>query len=187
MVNLRLGVLVLSATVVAVACILAASAAYAQDGPIIKEGGARFVGGEVVTLLQDGRVAVEKVPGADTIGELERAAGELVDLPGVEAAGPNYVYAPQYTPNDQLYPDQWNLRSIRAPLAHAHSRGGVTVGFVDSGWQHSHRDLRTKIAPLDPEFDFVSGTSTPRTTPGTGPRPRAWPRRRRTTARGLHR
>jgi subtilisin family serine protease len=57
------------------------------------------------------------------------------------------------TPNDPFFEQQYNLHAIRARGAWEYSRGeGVSIGFVDTGYDHTHLDLAGKVSG---EKDFV--------------------------------
>jgi subtilisin family serine protease len=52
------------------------------------------------------------------------------------------------TPNDPLYPYQWQLSRIQAPGAWASTTGnGVTIAIVDTGVDSTHPDLAPHIVP----------------------------------------
>jgi subtilisin family serine protease len=75
----------------------------------------------------------------------------------VEYAHPNYLYYPDtiVEPNDGGYPQQYNLKTIKAPRAWSISTGSdVIIATVDSGTDASHPDLSPNIIG---SFDLVDG------------------------------
>lgn len=125
-------------------------------GDVPTEGGAgpaRFVPDEVVVGTA-GDYETRAVD-APNLAAAEAAATEIeAEEPAIDEAGPNYVYAPEFVPNDAQYPRQDWLATIRAPGAWDVSRGGgVTVGVVDTGWQANHPDLVNKNVA---DYDFVN-------------------------------
>ena len=84
--------------------------------------------------------------------------------PNVEYAEPDRLMRPMFTPNDALYPQQWDLSDdvggIRAPAAWDKATGaGVRVAVIDTGVRQ-HADLKANLLPgynfiADP---FVSGS-----------------------------
>lgn len=95
------------------------------------------------------------------------AALSLAD--GVELAAPNGRIKPLWTPNDTLYPTQWNLPAIQMPAAWDVERGSATtlVAVIDTGVQLDHPDL---VANLDQslDYDFASGDDVPEDEQGHG-------------------
>src|SRR5438309_693749 len=52
----------------------------------------------------------------------------------------------QAATNDPLFAKQWGLAQIKAEQAWATTTGsGITVGIVDSGIDHQHPDLASKV------------------------------------------
>ena len=148
----------------ALAAFLTAGAAWAQDGPTQDPGVAGtsegFVPGEIVVKDAEG-YSVEPVE-ARSLGALKEAAraAEARDQ-GVEEAGPNYLYRPEFAPDDPLYATSqpWlkgGSSGIRATGAWDQSKGGnVAVGVVDTGWRRDHPDL---VAPVAAERDFLAAS-----------------------------
>jgi subtilisin family serine protease len=109
----------------------------------------RFTG-EPVILLDLSRWYTIKV--ADTVNTL-RFAEQLMELPGVEAASPEYLmYTQQVFPNDPRFQSnqQWGLynwtnpgNDIHAPQAWEINTGrsDVIVAVVDGGVDYNHTDL----------------------------------------------
>jgi subtilisin family serine protease len=142
---------------VALAVVLAAGTAWGEgtslddqivEAPLVStEAGATFVPDEVVVRTRRGGYQTRSV-GAQSLAAVKQAANNIKSQdPSVEEAGPNYIYKPQFVPNDPKYnPDisdmqNW-LRTIKAPSAWNDSKGtGVRIGIVDTGWQTDHPDL----------------------------------------------
>src|SRR5215212_9151676 len=120
--------------------ILATAPAFGQEEGedwIEEQGGTAYVPGEVVVAKEGGGYAVREV-GAETLGAIKEKAEEIEAQNDVQAAGPNYAYEPSFTPNDPFFEQQYNLSAIRARKAWEDSRGeGVSIGFVDTGYDHS--------------------------------------------------
>src|SRR3712207_185243 len=128
--------------------------ALGQDAeePIEEQGGTAYVPSEVVVAKEDGSYAVRQVQ-AKTLDGIQEKAEELEEGKDVIAAGPNYAYELSSVPNDPLFDQQDNLPAIQAPRAWNYSHGeGVSIGFVDTGYDRNHRDLRSKVRG---EYDFV--------------------------------
>ena len=110
-----------------------------------------------------------KIPDLDRIYkiELDRGSGESLqealeayrDNPNVEYAELNYIVSADSTPNDPLYPDQWSLSRIDAPLAWDIYTGSsqTIVAVVDTGVDYNHRDLRDNMWVNEAELDGVVG------------------------------
>lgn len=142
--------------------VLLAGTAWGQDGapgePEIGGSADGFVPGEIV--VKDGEGYGVRSVEARSLGAVKEAARAFeARNPAVEEAGPNYVYEPEFAPDDPYYAtgQPW-LRGgpagIRASLAWDQSRGGnVAVGVVDSGWRRDHPDL---AAPVVAERDFLA-------------------------------
>ncbi|SFS43540.1 S8 family peptidase [Marininema halotolerans] len=89
---------------------------------------------------------------------IEDSWKHLVNHHMVEFAEPNYLMKASFIPNDPLFPRQYGLRQINAPLAWNVTRGrrAVFVAIVDTGVQTNHPDLRTKLLR---GFNFISGNT----------------------------
>jgi serine protease len=82
------------------------------------------------------------------------------------AAGAGRAGAAPSSPNDPLYPRQWNLAKVGAPAAWTRSTGlGVTIGVVDTGVDLRHEDLAEKLAA---SADCVGAAGNPASCHGTG-------------------
>ncbi len=81
--------------------------------------------------------------------------------PEVEGESEGYLNMPDsfpwpYTPNDPLYPQQWNMRITKTNWAWNVSTGdGVKVGIIDTGIDTDHEDLEPDIN-FDLSYDFVN-------------------------------
>jgi subtilisin family serine protease len=70
------------------------------------------------------------------------------------------------SPNDPLYPRQWNLAKVGAPAAWTRSTGqGVIIGIVDTGVDLRHEDLAAKVVA---STDCVGASGNPAACSGTG-------------------
>jgi thermitase len=69
--------------------------------------------------------------------------------PNIEFAEANYLFAPDATPNDPYFPQQWHQTAIAAPTAWNTTTGSaaVTIAILDSGCTVSHPDLAGLIVP----------------------------------------
>jgi subtilisin family serine protease len=122
-----------------------------RDHPRPDRGPSRFVPGEVVLLLEDrvpdptlrsladsGEVVPGRSPRLRVVkvaqGAEQQIAARLAQLPGVRAAEPNVRYFLTGSPNDPLYPSQWNMHAIGLDQARELSTGsGVIIAVIDSG------------------------------------------------------
>ncbi len=148
-VGITMGLAALLATLMVVS-----APAFGQDAeePIKEQGGTAYVPGEVVVAKEDGSYAVRQVQ-AKTLDGIQEKAQELEKGKDVIAASPNYAYKLSSVPNDPLFDQQYNLSAIQAPRAWNYSHGeGVSIGFVDTGYDRNHLDLQSKVRG---EYDFV--------------------------------
>jgi serine protease len=112
-----------------------------------------------------GGVHLVRVDGRNDRAVLE-VASALSQMPEVEYAQPNYLIQPQFSPDDSLFSEQWNLVNAKLPQAwdlETGSRNPVTVAVVDSGilWRQgvsreSHPDLAGRVLS---GYDFISDPS----------------------------
>jgi subtilisin family serine protease len=74
-------------------------------------------------------------------------ARDYASLPGVLSAEPYVLHKPCFTPNDTLFSQQWPLTLINAPTAWDFTLGSsaVKIGFVDTGTDTTHPDLRDNL------------------------------------------
>ncbi|MGH9053957.1 MAG: S8 family serine peptidase, partial [Acidimicrobiia bacterium] len=90
------------------------------------------------TLAESGEVKPGRSPRVRVVkvaqGAEQQVAARLAQLPGVRAAEPNVRYFLAGSPNDPLYPSQWNMHAIGLDQARELSIGsGVTIAVIDSG------------------------------------------------------
>jgi thermitase len=74
----------------------------------------------------------------------------LQHRPDVEFAELDRLTRPaEISPNDPMYPDEWQLRKISAPTAWANTVGSssVIIAILDTGVDATHEDLASKIVP----------------------------------------
>lgn len=84
---------------------------------------------------------------------------KLNNMSAVEYAEPNYIRKVCYTPNDELYPQLWNLEQINVPYAWNIERGkGAVIAILDSGIK-DHNDLLSKRVIKG--FDFIDNDTNP--------------------------
>lgn len=65
----------------------------------------------------------------------------------VKEAYPDRAYRLAYTPNDPLFPSQWNLQRMQLPLAWDWTRGRpeVVVAVLDTGVDYNHPELTPNL------------------------------------------
>jgi len=82
---------------------------------------------------------VKLTSGTDPI----KKAKELSQNPAVSFAEPNYIFTPQFVPNDPDFPNQWELKKVNAEGAWDLSTGQsqVRIAVLDTGIDQSHPDL----------------------------------------------
>ncbi len=103
-----------------------------------------------------GRFSLVQVPEGRTAAELiqDYLASGLV-----EYAEPNYARDAAWTPNDPLYPEQWNFDQVDADAAWDIQQGGssaVVVAVLDSGIAYEDYGVY-RLAPDLAETNFVAG------------------------------
>lgn len=82
--------------------------------------------------------------------DIEETIQLLEDDPGIEYVERNYIYKQTRIPNDTYYNSLWHLGNIKAERAwnQINENGNsAVVAVIDSGIDHSHIDLRNRIAP----------------------------------------
>jgi hypothetical protein len=97
----------------------------------------------VLAVHLDYSVARLSVPPGQEQAEIAR----LAKLPGVRYAEPNYIAYAAGIPSDPLYPEQWNLARVNAPLAWDMTVGSnsVVVAVIDSGIASSHPEFAGRL------------------------------------------
>lgn len=105
-----------------------------------------------------------ELPKGKTIGE---ATDYFRSQPSVEFVEPNYIRHAFYTPNDPMFPQQWNLQKISAPTGWDVCRIStkVYIAIVDTGISTNQTDL-TKV--VLPGRDFVNNDFDPNDDNGHG-------------------
>lgn len=89
-------------------------------------------------------------------GDVERMVKLYSQNPNVEIAEPDYIRRASFTPNDELFPLQWNLSQINCQQAWEISTGqGVIVAVIDTGVNESGFD--SFGGRVLPGHDFVHG------------------------------
>lgn len=75
----------------------------------------------------------------------------------VQYAEQDFIAKSFFTPNDQYFPNQWNLQKINAPKAWDNSQGGFgPVAIVDSGIDTGHPDLSGEVLN---GYNFVANST----------------------------
>jgi thermitase len=99
-------------------------------------------------------VRVVRVPPA----QLETVLKALNRNPRIEFAEKNYTAGLLLTPNDPLYPDQWHLPRISAPVAWdvTTGRADQIIAIIDTGVRSNHPDLVGKVLP---GYNFISNNT----------------------------
>jgi thermitase len=80
-------------------------------------------------------------------GRVDTSIQRLKSLGYVTEAFPDRVYHPAYTPNDPVFPDQWNLVDQRIPQVWDVEKGNpsVVIAVLDTGVDYNHSDLNANI------------------------------------------
>lgn len=80
-------------------------------------------------------------------GYLQAARRQIQAWPGVLHVDLDRCALPAYDPNDQYWPNQWDMRAIRANYAWDTQKGSpdVTVAVIDTGVFTGHPDLAANI------------------------------------------
>ena len=94
-------------------------------------------------------------------GALQRARATIATWPGVLRVDYDHCARPAYDPNDQYWPNQWDMKAIRTNYAWDTERGdpSVEVAVIDTGVYVQHPDLSPNV-DLANSYDFVNNTST---------------------------
>ncbi len=81
-------------------------------------------------------------------GEEFSRSRQLMNLPGIDYAGPVTTPVSGDVPNDEYFSEQWYLSHIEASEAWDISKGdSIRVAVIDTGFQTNHADLATHILP----------------------------------------
>jgi hypothetical protein len=94
-------------------------------------------------------------------------AERLSRLGGVQEAHPDWLplisSLTATTPNDPLFPQEWDMTQIGAPTGWdlSHGSASVVIAIVDTGCDLNHEDLISKYVPVANRRDVVAGTNTP--------------------------
>lgn len=101
-----------------------------------------------VSIQQAGYEVIARHPLIDYVtvqvpqGQVAIARGSLKSKPGIARVDLDYAKQLAYTPNDQFWPNQWHMRTIKADRAWDLTFGVPTVvAVIDSGVEVSHPDL----------------------------------------------
>lgn len=79
-------------------------------------------------------------------GQLQLSRRNIQSLPGVQAVELDRAARLAYEPNDEYWPSQWHMRTIKANLAWDLSFGlPVVVAVIDTGVEVSHPDLQGNV------------------------------------------
>lgn len=81
------------------------------------------------------------------LGTLKQAKSSIQRMAGVERVEYDYAGKPAYEPNDELWPDMWHAKTIKADLAWDLSKGSnsIIVAVIDTGVNYDHPDLVANI------------------------------------------
>ncbi|GAB4424367.1 MAG: hypothetical protein Kow0031_03290 [Anaerolineae bacterium] len=123
-----------------------------QAGLAVQQTSLRQAGASLLETLPHSQWQRVRVP----VGHELAAQARLMALPGVVAAGPNYLLTTAQTPNDPGFSTQWSLHNpappstggdIDAPAAWGiHTGGSATiVAIADTGIDLDHEDLAARI------------------------------------------
>lgn len=111
----------------------------------------------------------------DGVEDVDALLHTIRQSPDVELAEPLLTYQAQaWSPNDPLYPKQWNLRLIGMPEAWEMSHGkGVTVAVLDTGIAYETSGPFVRVPDLQgvrfaPGYDFVHDGEHPNDDNGHG-------------------
>ncbi len=93
--------------------------------------------------------------------------GQLTADPEIAYAEPNYIYRASFVPNDPLYAQQWNLKTIGMERAWEKATGkGATVAVIDTGVARYLPDLAQSNFVRG--YDFVDDDEDPTDQQGHG-------------------
>ncbi|MCW5878229.1 MAG: S8 family serine peptidase [Anaerolineales bacterium] len=100
-------------------------------------------------------------------GEELAIAENLLLLPGIRFAEPNYLVEPALAPSDALWPQQYGPAQIGAPAAWDITTGSAdtVLAIIDSGIDLGHPEFAGRILP---GYDFIDRDKTPNDQCGHG-------------------
>ncbi len=80
-------------------------------------------------------------------GKVDSSIRWLIQAGIVQEAEPDHVYFPAYTPNDPLFPNQWNLFDQKIPQAWDVIKGdsSTIIGVLDTGVDYNHSELSANM------------------------------------------
>lgn len=86
---------------------------------------------------------------------------EIYQLEGIKAAEPDYMMTTQSVPNDQYYPQMWDMKKIDMEKAWDITTGSnnVTVAVVDTGIDYNHPDFGGRTIIKGPDFSTCDSTA----------------------------
>ncbi|MEM6446769.1 MAG: DUF5942 domain-containing protein, partial [Cyanobacteria bacterium P01_D01_bin.123] len=103
---------------------------------------------------------------AKKLGNVSRLMSRLTADAAIEYAEPNYIYKAFFSPNDDRYNEQWNLRAIDMPQAWDLTQGeGATVAVIDTGVTRVPDLAKTQFVR---GYDFVDNDDRPEDLHGHG-------------------
>ena len=108
------------------------------------------------------------------VGQEEQFLSRLQANPLVRMVERNGIVRADFTPNDPLYPYQWDMPQVQAEQAWDVANGsGVTVAVVDSGVAHENYDVYRRAPDLagtafTDGYDFVNNDTHPNDDVGHG-------------------
>lgn len=125
--------------------------------------GGKVVAGEDSSIKT---VLYEELKGKENKDKLKAKAKEVSKVKGVKLAEPNGVTSVDYTPNDDRFPEQGNLKFVNMDTAWNLQKGaGVRIAVIDSGINKAHDDLDAKVVA---ERDTFEGDATAQDISGHG-------------------
>jgi serine protease len=108
------------------------------------------------------------------LGQEEQLLSRLQANPSVRMVERNGIVRADFTPNDPLYPRQWDMPQVQSEQAWDVANGsGVTVAVVDSGVAYENYDVYARAPDLagtsfTAGYDFVNGDAHPNDDDGHG-------------------
>ncbi len=158
-------------------------------GPSLAQGPLDWVADELLVTLRSGvgqerardifqrhgAAVIDEIPQIKThlirvpTHALEKVQLALSRRPEVEFVEKNFRFAPDFTPNDTYYLNQWHLPQIQSPPAWDIVPGAadVIIAILDSGVDAAHNDLGGKLVA---GYNFYDGNTDTRDVYGHGTR-----------------